>query len=412
MILGHDTKQNEQLRNIARNMGFVCDDIEKVKTFIHAYTNIAKTANWETMSMSTAQGASALAGAYYGFIFDGRYTYFAPYTAVTVLRFDTTQLFQTVAAWEKLSLSTICGSALGGYRGGCFDGDYVYYTCDNNLFLLRYNTRLAFGTAAFEKMSASTLHGSSQIVANYWGACFDGTYIYLGPLNSDTFVRFNTRSAFTTAASWEKINMSTAQGAALLDSAYPTNFFDGQYVYYGPENADTFLRFDTTLAFTNSSAWSTINMSTAQGGAAVDIAYIGLTYDGRYLYYSPLAAKTFVRFDTTKSFANSSAWQQMSISTAQGATTPTYEYLGASFDGRYIYFGSSYVRTFIRYDTTLNFTNSSAWSVMSMSTAQGGSGLDAAYVYIGFDGKYVYYVPSDSLSFVRVLACPSNEFYR
>ncbi|GAH63035.1 unnamed protein product, partial [marine sediment metagenome] len=47
---------------------------------------------------------------------------------------------------------------------------------------------------------------------------------------------------FTTPTDWQQMNMSTAQGAAELDDAYIGATFDGRYVYFVPYSSDTFLR--------------------------------------------------------------------------------------------------------------------------------------------------------------------------
>src|SRR5574343_196319 len=81
-------------------------------------------------------------------------------------------------------------------------------------------------------------------------------------------------TAIDKIANLERMSMSTAQEAATLDGGYIGNCFDGRYIYYNPRVADTFLRFDTTQSFTNSSSWEKMSASTAQGGSALDHAYI------------------------------------------------------------------------------------------------------------------------------------------
>ena len=61
---------------------------------------------------------------------------------------------------------------------------------------------------------------------------------------------------------WEKMNLSTAQGGALLDNAYNSATFDGRYMYFGGLTAGTFLRFDTQGQFTVAADWEQMSMST------------------------------------------------------------------------------------------------------------------------------------------------------
>jgi len=94
-----------------------------------------------------------------------------------------------------------------------------------------------------------------------------------------------------------RMSMSTAQGGATLDAAYLGASFDGRYVYFVPRYSDTFIRFDTQGVFTTAGDWAQMNMSTAQGGATLDNAYLGASFDGRYVYFVPFSSNTFVRFE-------------------------------------------------------------------------------------------------------------------
>ena len=72
-------------------------------------------------------------------------------------------------------------------------------------------------------------------------------------------------------------------------------------MYYGPKHSDTFVRFDTQGVFTSTGDWVQMNMSTAQGGAELDNAYYGVSFDGRYVYFTPSVSDTFLRFEAMKS---------------------------------------------------------------------------------------------------------------
>jgi predicted outer membrane protein len=402
-------------RRVAVNYGLNSEKMSDadIRKYIDNYTKISKESNWNRMSMSTAQGATVLDAAYTGASFDGRYIYYVPYNSDTFVRFDTQGTsFTTAADWQKISMSTAQGAAAldEAYRGASFDGRYIYYVPYSSDTFIRFDTQgTSFTTAAdWQQMSMSTAQGAAALDVVYQGASFDGRYIYYVPRNSDTFVRFDTQgTSFTTAADWQKMSMSTAQGAAELDNAYIGASFDGRYIYYVPYSSDTFIRFDTQgTSFTTAADWQQMSMSTAQGAAALDNAYFGASFDGRYIYYVPYNSDTFVRFDTQgTSFTTAADWQKMSMSTAQGAAALDSAYFGASFDGRYIYYVPLNSDTFVRFDTQgTSFTTAADWQKMSMSTAQGATVLDAAYTGASFDGRYIYYVPFYSDTFVRVQA--------
>lgn len=408
-LLFSETHKNEIIRIAAENMGLASHDIEACKTFIASATNIAKPSNWEVMSISTAQGGSnAGITSYIDVGFDGRYVYFTPDTGKTFIRFDTTQLFSNSSAWEKMSVSTANGTSVyPSYQGCCFDGRYMYYSSFSGTSFIRFDTTQAFTTAgAWEKVNASSIYGNNADPCHA-RPIFDGRYIYYAPASADTFLRYDTTLTYNLTTSWEKISMSTAQGAAALDNAYAGVAFDGRYVYYSAYQADTFIRFDTTLAFTNSAAFIKMSVSTALGASfAEESLYWGGCFDGRYVYYGVFNALTFVRFDSTISFTNSSAWEKISVSTARGSSGS--DQAGeCSFDGRYIYYGSYGGNTIMRFDSTKSFVNSSAWETMSKSTILGTSSVGTWWGTV-CDGKYIYFCPYASLTFIRVAAMNSN----
>ena len=400
----------------AENYGLIPGEVsdDDIREFIERKTNITKAQSWSHMNMSTAQGGATSDDAYFGASFDGRYVYFVPFNSDTFVRFDTLGVFTTGGDWSHMNMSTAQGGAEldFAYTSASFDGRYVYFVPFDSDTFVRFDTQGVFTTGGdWSQMSMSTAQGSAPLNSAYIGASFDGRYVYFVPHNSDTFVRFDTLGVFTTVGDWSHMNMSTAQGGAPLDAAYIGASFDGRYVYFVPHNSDTFVRFDTLGVFTTVGDWSHMNMSTAQGGAPLDAAYIGASFDGRYVYFVPHNSDTFVRFDTQGVFTTVGDWSHMNMSTAQGSAPLNSAYWNASFDGRYVYFVPYFSDTFVRFDTLGVFTTVGDWSHMNMSTAQGGAPLDAAYIGASFDGRYVYFVPRDSDTFVRFEAMLSEGKY-
>ena len=405
----------------ARSYGFVPDKTRKdssadnndkyIKNFVEQKVEITKVQNWSQMNMSTAQGGAELDPAYIGTCFDGQYIYFVAYNSHTFLRFDRQGIFTAAGDWDQMNMSTAQGGAElnAAYTGASFDGRYVYFVPQDSDTFVRFDTQGVFTAAGdWSQMNMSTAQGGAELDDAYIGASFDGRYVYFCPYDSDTFVRLDTQGVFTAAGDWEQMNMSTAQGGAELDSAYRGTSFDGRYVYFAPHDSDTFMRFDTQGTFTNTGDWEQMNMSTAQGGAELNAAYRGASFDGRYVYFVPHDSDTFVRFDTQGTFTTAAAWDRINMSTAQGGDELNAAYIGASFDGRYMYYGPKYSDTFVRFDTQGIFTTAAAWDRINMSTAQGGAELDNAYYGASFDGRYVYFVPTVSHTFVRFEAMQSK----
>src|SRR5262249_48205772 len=73
-------------------------------------------------------------------------------------------------------------------------------------------------------------------------------------------------------------------------------------------------------------------------------------------------------------------------------------FVGAQFDGRYVYFaphfnGTTTTGETVRYDTQgSGFTNGASWQAFDTSTLNAQA---VGYQHAGFDGQYIYYCPSN-----------------
>jgi hypothetical protein len=125
----------------------------------------------------------------------------------------------------------------------------------------------------------------------------------------------------------------------------------------------------------------------------------GGTFDGRFVYYVPAGNGLIVRFDTTHAFNDGSAWSTFDATTLSSSAQ---KFSSAVFDGRYVYFiphtGGSYGGLVVRYDTTGTFIagdGGAAWTVFDVTTVPVPDGGAPAHGFYGgvFDGRYVYLVP-------------------
>ncbi len=437
-----DSKQ--LLLDAAARMGLVTTDIELAKTYINNYTNMTHTTesfygNWERMGVTSALGGKPGGGSPTGNVwgnaqFDGRYMYFSPYSSSTFCRYDTTMRFTDTSAWSKISVLEVYQNDASFVTGGeywdvAFDGRYIYYAPQTSYYFVRYDTTSSFtNSSAWERCKTYTAHDGTNTSLAYGGAAFDGKYVYYAPYNSHSFVRYNTHSAFGSITSWHRLSIEQV-GGTYTTGMYADIISDGHYLYFVPVYSRTFVRYDISedhmiatgditghgTPYWDGSAWETLSTTTIHqtylnaSFTATDQMYYGGTFDGRYIYFSPRNSASFLRYDTTRSFTSSSAWVACSMSTAQGSAAVTNAFMDAKFDGRYIYFTPmTYSGKFVRYDTTMSFTSSSSWSRMSMSTLTGGD-TNAIHYSAGFDGKYMYFNPGVSDSFLRVRATWSNK---
>jgi hypothetical protein len=227
------------------------------------------------------------------------------------------------------------------------------------------------------------------------GSAFDGRYLYLVPAGDSSVVaRYDTQATFTAPTSWSVFDPALIA----LDGGFSAGFhgaiFDGRYVYLVPYNGNVVARYDTHAGFTDSASWSTFDLGPLGPNA---YPFYGGAFDGRYLYFVPTLNSITVRYDTKAAFGDAASWS--TFDTAK-VTPGAYGWRGAAFDGRYVYFAPFFNEStaipievaygvILRYDTLAAFTNVAAWSTfdtMSVSNA-------SAFVGAAFDGRYVYFVP-------------------
>jgi hypothetical protein len=383
--------------------------------------NTFTAANWSTFDVSTLfPGATGFAGT----AFDGKYMYFIPNNngAVDgiVARYDTTAGFGSSGSWETFDVATVTATAKG-FIGGAFDGRYVYFIPYNNGqpydgVIARYDTHGTFGdSAAWETFDISTVNANAR---GFVTAAFDGRYLYLTPHYNAVVVgtnpgyhgitaRYDTQAAFGMASSWETFDIATvnANAKGFLGSA-----FDGRYVYFTPYyNGAAYngnvARFDTQDpgGFTTKAAWSTFNLQTVNANL---VGFYSMTFDGRYLYLGqhyngalaiPAYGGFMARYDTQASFTTAGSWSAFNAAAVNGSAVG---FVGAAFDGQYVYMvpyanaSASYHGITVRFDTTKTtaFNQTASWEAFNIASLNANA---KGYHSAGFDGRYLYYAPSN-----------------
>lgn len=113
------------------------------EAIILRYNSSKPLAEIQSWSMFDAQTITNDTG-YYGCVSDGsRFVYFVPLFSSslfklsgTVLRYDNSLSFENSAAWETYNASSTNGLApCVGYKGGSFDGKYIYFAVNFRKFL-------------------------------------------------------------------------------------------------------------------------------------------------------------------------------------------------------------------------------------------------------------------------------------
>jgi hypothetical protein len=125
---------------------------------------------------------------------------------------------------------------------------------------------------------------------------FDGRYVYLVPWGQPLAARYDTTKPLGAPASWATFDLQTPFGG----SVYRGGEFDGRYVYYVPEYNPTaggtleIVRCDTTAASFDASACTGFDLHSLDASAT---GYVGAVFDGEYLYLGPETATLALRFD-------------------------------------------------------------------------------------------------------------------
>jgi hypothetical protein len=171
------------------------------------------TTSWQSLNLATLPGGSTQL-AYAGGVYDGTYVYLVPeyYANGTtdtfgslVARYDPSQGFGA-SAWSTFDVAAVNPYARG-FGGGAFDGRYVYLVPEANTgttmatgaqvvgngLVVRYDTTRPFDApSSWSTFDLKANFGTT--VAAFFGAVFDGRYLYLVPYGTTNVARFDART--------------------------------------------------------------------------------------------------------------------------------------------------------------------------------------------------------------------------
>ncbi len=362
------------------------------------YNDFTDASSWSTFDTT---GVSTNLKGYEGVAFDGRYLYFVPNfntSAVdgVVLRYDTTANFNSASSWLTFDTTAVNANAKG-FAGGAFDGRYVYLVPNSSDgtnpdgVIVRYDTKASFTVAG--SWTGFDLTQVNVSLTGFWGATFDGQYLYLVPdyngVRDGIVAQYNTKMTFNSVGSWSLFDTTTVDANA---KGFYGAVFDGRYVYLVPHNNNNVFdgvvaQYDTEASFNTAASWHTFDTSTVNTNA---VGFAGGVFDGRYVYFVPDGTGVAARYDTKAAFGVSGSWSAFDVSTLDSNAVG---FSSGAFDGRYVYFvpnNGGATGLMPRYDTTGSFTASASWKTFNVGSLNGtakGFGGGA------FDGQYLYLAP-------------------
>jgi hypothetical protein len=318
----------------------------------------------------------------------------------TTIDATTYPTFDNSSEWSTFNAAGISPEAVG-FAGGTFDGRYVYLAPVDDMTAVRYDTTESFTSTgswtSFDTTSlidAGTKPEGGAIYdggAEFLGSAFDGKYVYLLPgAGPPAFAaRVDTKATFTTPSSWETFDLAGLAGGNAY--GFGGGAFDGRYVYMVPNQTNILARYDTHAPFGGTGGgWSTFNLGKLADSGTSFYSFMGAVFDGRYLYLVPGDFfSVAMRYDTTGPLASPSSWSSFDVSTVNFNARG---FAGGAFDGRYIYYVPHQNGVVFRYDTTsTTFGDPAGWSFFNTVKVKF---LAKGYFGGAFDGRYVYFVPS------------------
>jgi hypothetical protein len=170
----------------------------------------------------------------------------ATVAAGVMVRYDTMAPFATGTSWSAFDVTSL-NSEAGGFIGGAFDGRYIYLAPYSNVlgYVARFDTKTATSLsdkAAWSFFSANMVNSNAD---GFAGAAFDGRYVYFVPNTASVadglVARFDTTGTFDDAAAWSTFDQTQLNANAIQ---FWGAVFDGQFLYFVPDSTGVVTRFE------------------------------------------------------------------------------------------------------------------------------------------------------------------------
>ncbi len=316
--------------------------------------------------------------------------------------------FDDLTKWDVFDTEGVTNGP-EGFGGGAFDGRYVYFAPSGGAssfsVVPQFDTTASGGFGVATSWNSFNTQNVATNAQGFTGALFDGAQtLYLTPFaivsgTPDGVVPiYDTKEPFKSTSSWTSFDTTSENPGSL---GFSGEAFDGRYLYLVPsiktasETPNGLVaRCDTTTSCSNGGSWAFFDATVLSSMAT---GFLGAVFDGRYVYILPSYASVAVRYDTTAAFGDQSSWSAFDT---QPVAQQNPGFGGGAFDGRYVYYvpgfyvsasgSATFLSNVVRFDTTASFTDSGSWSSFDVGNLN-----PAAKGFAGaaFDGRFVYFVP-------------------
>jgi len=291
-----------------------------------------------------------------------------------------------------------------GFWGAGFDGNYIYLAPNKGGAsgqITRFNVREPFNSASsYSFFDMATLNSSAK---GFSGVVFDGNYMYFIPYYangaySGVAARYDRRSPFNDASSYTFYDLSNIN---LACKGFWGGLYHNGYIYFcpntynGSQYSGYIVRYNTSLSFTDLASYETFNLATINANLK---GFSGIVSAGSFIYFIPyqnaagVAHGNFVLYDTGSDFTNAASYNFLDLTTAVDSSCKGF--IGGTFDGRYVYL--------IPNDNSASGVVTRYNIETDFSTGASYDTFDLATLNLNlkaffggsFDGKYVYFVPN------------------
>ncbi|HVO33220.1 MAG TPA: T9SS type A sorting domain-containing protein [Elusimicrobiota bacterium] len=331
-----------------------------------------------------------------------------------------TQNFATGGDWTSVDLTRFGGPNAVNFGGGLLDPSDTYAYLPSRSFngtSLAAKINLAAmaanpnDPAAYSFFDPRTIPGTPS-AGGFSGVYADG-FVYFAPTHSNALARYDSSQAFTSAAAWQALDLSTIQSG--LGGGSQSIAYVAPYVYVipfvtpgGNGLSSQLIRYDTRQDFLSTSSYQVFDLTQlaaspdnvvpsnlqAQLGGFTGYVVVGTRLvlnpwgaSGAGSNKNPITNYVALMFDTTKQLDDPTAWQYIDLRTVN-PNAGGYQFAWLDRDG-FVFFIPTHnynmtttpaVPPFVAWNTGLPFNVSSSWTSysdqpLSWST---GAGYDPA----------------------------------